>query len=79
MVLDVSKFKNSHPGGNFMIYHNIGRDVSKFFYGGYTLDNEHGAKPYAHSNVARKIVNKLLIAHLNKNALDRLVTISNKH
>jgi cytochrome b involved in lipid metabolism len=28
----------NHPGGKFVIEHNIGRDVSKFFYGGYSLD-----------------------------------------
>ena len=39
MVLDVSKFKSEHPGGQFLIDFHIGRDVSKFFYGGYVLEN----------------------------------------
>ena len=39
MVLDVTKFQFSHPGGTFSIKQNIGRDISKFFYGGYTLEN----------------------------------------
>lgn len=38
LILDVSAFKSGHPGGRFLIEHNIGRDVSKFFYGGYTLE-----------------------------------------
>jgi cytochrome b involved in lipid metabolism len=39
MVLDVEKFRNDHPGGKFLIDFHIGRDVSKFFYGGYVLEN----------------------------------------
>jgi hypothetical protein len=37
LVLNVANFKNSHPGGKFLLQHNIGRDISKFFYGGYVL------------------------------------------
>ena len=39
MVLDMSSYAMNHPGGNFSIEHNIGRDVSKFFYGGNSLEN----------------------------------------
>ena len=35
LVLDVSSYLYNHPGGQFLISHNIGRDISKFFYGGY--------------------------------------------
>ena len=35
-VLNVTDFINKHPGGRFAVKHNIGRDVSKFFYGGYS-------------------------------------------
>lgn len=45
MVLNVRKFFMSHPGGNFVITRNIGRDVSKFFYGGYTMENYGGMAP----------------------------------
>lgn len=48
-----------------MLKHNIGKDVSKFFYGGYSLDgNEMGvnANGHFHSNFARKLVNRLAIA-----------------
>lgn len=37
-ILDVQSFQDYHPGGKFSLYHNIGRDISKFFYGGYSLD-----------------------------------------
>ena len=49
-VLDVSKFMSEHPGGKFSISHNIGRDISKFFYGGYTLENTNGLRPHVHAN-----------------------------
>lgn len=45
LVLDISKFKLSHPGGKFVLEYNIGRDVSKFFYGGYILETMSGMKP----------------------------------
>ena len=32
LVLDVSGFIAAHPGGKFLIEHNVGKDVSKFFY-----------------------------------------------
>jgi cytochrome b involved in lipid metabolism len=68
LVLDVSQFLNLHPGGRFVIRQNIGRDVSKFFFGGYNLDGnltgiKHG---YTHSNYARLIVNDLAIAIYEK-------------
>ena len=64
MVLDVGKFMQNHSGGTFVIKQNIGRDVSKFFYGGYVLENEKWIKPYTHSNAARKTVKTLVIARL---------------
>jgi cytochrome b involved in lipid metabolism len=66
MVLDVRKFKANHPGGEFAIKHNIGRDVSKFFYGGYALENFSGMSPYFHSNIARRAVNSIAIAYLER-------------
>lgn len=39
LVLDVSGFMGEHPGGLFALEHNVGRDISKFFYGGYSLEN----------------------------------------
>lgn len=37
-VLEIGDFISKHPGGRFVIEHNVGRDISKFFYGGYSLD-----------------------------------------
>ena len=64
MVLNVESFRADHPGGQFLIDFHIGRDISKFFYGGYVLENQSGMSPYTHSNVARSIVNSLAIAKL---------------
>lgn len=71
LVLDVERFTSQHPGGRFVLQHNNGRDISKFFYGGYSLEGNIGAtKPaqgYAHSPLARMIVNDLAIAHYEPN------------
>ena len=69
MVIDITKFIPHHPGGKFVLLQNIGRDISKFFYGGYSLENNLGPKPsrgYAHSNYARTIVNSLIIGIYDK-------------
>jgi hypothetical protein len=68
MVLDVRRFRSEHPGGQFLIDFHIGRDVSKFFYGGYVLENQSGMTPYTHSNVARAIVNSMIVGKLNEAA-----------
>ena len=39
VVLDVSAYMKHHPGGQFVLEHLVGKDVSKFFYGGYSLDS----------------------------------------
>jgi stearoyl-CoA desaturase (delta-9 desaturase) len=53
LVLDVTGFGHSHPGGSHVIEQNIGRDISKFFYGGYILSNGKYDTPHTHSNIAR--------------------------
>lgn len=64
LVLDVTDYQWTHPGGWFVIGYNIGRDISKFFYGGYSLETSHGLKPYTHSNIARYVCNTLVIGRL---------------
>jgi cytochrome b involved in lipid metabolism len=41
MVLDLSSFIEVHPGGKTVLMDNIGRDVSKFFYGAYAGRNSY--------------------------------------
>ncbi len=67
LILDVSKFKENHPGGQFLLEHNIGRDISKFFYGGYALDNndvKRGFKRHAHTSVAYSQLESLIVGRL---------------
>ena len=40
LVLDLKGYEKVHPGGKFNLRHNLGRDVSKFFFGGYQLVNK---------------------------------------
>jgi hypothetical protein len=52
-----------HPGGAFVLNRTVGKDISKFFYGGYALDSNSdvvtsgSAHIWNHTNIARKIVN----------------------
>lgn len=68
LILDVSEFYRVHPGGKFVIEHCVGTDIAKFFYGGYSLEDNMLPKPAAgfrHSNYARMIANDLAIARLD--------------
>ena len=57
LVLDVSNFIGQHPGGEEVITRNIGRDVSKYYYGGYSMGK--GFYPYAHTKAANLIARGL--------------------
>ncbi|CDW80902.1 cytochrome b5-like heme steroid binding domain containing protein [Stylonychia lemnae] len=75
-VLDVSKYMPNHPGGKFSLEANIGRDVSKFFYGGYSLENYTKLPPlHTHSNMARYIVNGLIVAQLDNLATSQVANM----
>lgn len=76
LILDVSQFMSEHPGGRFLVEHSIGRDVSKYFYGGYVMENGVGLTPHRHSNVARSIVNKIVVGRLNDRAHTFTVRVS---
>ena len=71
MVLNLSGFAHKHPGGAFLINYTVGRDISKFFYGGYALDgntNDPAARTqrHTHSNVARQIANRHIVGVIDK-------------
>ena len=63
MVIDIGLYAYNHPGGAFLLDYNVGRDISKFFYGSYALDgngndpSKQETERHAHSNLARKIAN----------------------
>lgn len=65
-MLDIEKYKKYHPGGQFLLDACVGRDVSKFIYGGYILEAQTGLKPHYHSGTAFSIMNDLVIAKLGK-------------
>ena len=49
LVLNLNGYEKMHPGGKFVLKQNYGRDVSKFFNGGYSLIQGPGIKPHHHS------------------------------
>jgi Cytochrome b5-like Heme/Steroid binding domain len=78
LILDVSQFKFEHPGGSFLLHSNIGRDISKFFYGGYTFEAA-GYPLHAHSNaIARQVVNSLAIGRLTGDATENKASMVGK-
>lgn len=75
MVLDIETYMAEHPGGQFSIEHNIGRDISKFFYGGYSLEIQDKVNEHRHSNDARKIVNSIAIGRLENPVNEQVMKI----
>lgn len=61
LVLDLNGFERLHPGGKFNLTHNLGRDISKFFFGGYSLVNIPKRMPHHHTQAALDIVKTLVI------------------
>ena len=49
LVLDLKGYERIHPGGKFNLMHNLGRDISKFFFGGYNLVNDPVRRPHHHT------------------------------
>ena len=37
LILNLNGYERYHPGGKFTLMKNLGRDISKFYYGGYAL------------------------------------------
>lgn len=64
LVLDLNGYELMHPGGKFNLMHNLGKDVSKFFFGGYSLVNSANIKPHTHSQPALDIVKGLVVGVL---------------
>ena len=71
MVVELSRFAYCHPGGAFLIEFNVGSDITKFFYGGYSFD-QNGNIPgdrnvkHAHSNIARQIAIRHAVGVISK-------------
>ena len=61
-----------------MLEKNVGKDISKFFHGGYSLEPLQGAKPHTHSNYARTIVNSLIVARYVTKRDKALMSVKSK-
>lgn len=61
LILDLDGYERLHPGGKFVLNRNVGRDISKFFYGGYAMVNYPGVKPFAHPPPALEIAESLVV------------------
>ena len=65
LVLHTNGYEKAHPGGKFTLTKNYGRDVSKFFYGGYVLVNGPGSYGvHTHSEASRAIVRNMIVGCL---------------
>jgi cytochrome b involved in lipid metabolism len=73
LVIDVESFLNHHPGGRFLVDNNIGRDISKFFHGGYSMENVDRVHCYDHTNDARVMCLKLAVGRLRNPYEERKV------
>ncbi len=68
LILDVSSYKFDHPGGMFLLQSLIGKDISKYFHGGYTYENYIADKTtHTHSPLAYNYaLKRLAIGRLRK-------------
>ena len=64
IIIDMKSYAKSHPGGLFLLDKNVGRDIGKYFDGGYQMENNCGLRPWNHSYQARLIIDKLAIGYL---------------
>jgi len=62
----VGWFEKIHPGGRFTLNRNYGRDISKFYYGGYVLVNGKGIRAYNHSQPALEIVRAMVVGTMTE-------------
>ena len=81
LVLNLNGYERVHPGGKFNLIHNLGRDVSKFFYGGYNLVNEKShTRPHHHTQPALDIVKTMIVGVIEgqTKVADESFKLSNK-
>lgn len=80
LVLNLNGYERIHPGGKFTLTHNYGRDISKFFFGGYNLVQVKGLRPKHHSQSALDIVRTMVVGVIagQESVQDQRFTISKK-
>jgi hypothetical protein len=62
LVIDMGHYDHAHPGGKFFLLKNIGRDISKFFFGGYSMVQ--ARQPYTHSVNSIAIIKEMIVGVL---------------
>jgi len=72
-VIDFGMYLYDHPGGKYVLEECRGKEIGKYFYGAYSLDDN--IKVHKHSFVAGKIMKKIAIAKLKLPMdIDNMVT-----
>ena len=61
-IVDVESFMDEHPGTRFVISQNIGREIGKYFYGAYSMEED--VSPHIHSSYAAELIKRLTIGKL---------------
>lgn len=62
LILDIKNYIHNHPGGQKVLQANIGRDISKYFYGGYQYENLKGSNDlHTHSKTALAICKDMIV------------------
>ena len=64
LVLDIGSYAQIHPGGKFALQQTVGRDISKFFYGGYHILSKGSQLPHIHSMKALAIAEAMVVAKI---------------
>lgn len=79
LVVNIEEYIDHHPGGKFVLEHTIGQDISKFFFGGFSLEDNSDPKTkgYHHSYAAYSIVNELTIATFEEDIPCSVVEVTN--
>lgn len=75
MVLDIGTYMQSHPGGDHLLSSNIGQDISKYFYGGYSYNDQ----IHTHSKFAYFLASKLKIGKLSRHHVPKFVAQVSDH
>lgn len=65
LVLDYGNFAMIHPGGKFALQRTVGRDISKYFYGGFHILSDKGVHaPHLHTLKAFEIAKRMVVARI---------------
>jgi len=65
-IINVASLMKNHPGGNYLILNNIGKDIGRYFYG--TCSYDTSFKSHPHSYYAMKLADKLTIGRLSSSS-----------